>query len=156
MLHRQSFADRLITWIACAPSTSCLLCRDGRRPEHQSVGAGKVAHLNVTQRSTSKQEVEVKTSHRVMVLQQGGCHRQHDCMRLPKCQRDLLHLWPASAPWAFAILVVGTSPDSKAPHRRPHQDAGELHVALVCRPPALQLGKRCAFVGSEGAPTLQR
>ena len=25
--HRQSFADRLITWIACAPSTSCLLCR---------------------------------------------------------------------------------------------------------------------------------
>ena len=33
--------------------------RDGRRPEHQSVGAGKVAHLNVTQRSTSKQEVEV-------------------------------------------------------------------------------------------------
>ena len=45
----------------------------------------------------------------------------------------------ASAPWAFAILVVGTSPDSKAPHRRPHQDAGELHVALVCQPPALQL-----------------
>ena len=25
--HRQSFADRLITWIACAHSTSCLLCR---------------------------------------------------------------------------------------------------------------------------------
>ena len=58
----------------------------------------------------------------------------------------------ASAPWAFAILVVGTSPDSKAPHRRSHQDAGELHVALVCRLPALQLGKRCAFVGSKGAP----
>ena len=58
----------------------------------------------------------------------------------------------ASTSWAFAILVVGTSPDSKAPHRRPHQDAGELHVALVCRPPALQLGKRGAFVGSEGAP----
>ena len=33
----------------------------------------------------------MKTLHHVMVLQQGGCHRQHGCMRLPKCQRDLLH-----------------------------------------------------------------
>ena len=83
---------------------------DGRRPEHQSVGAGKVAHLNVTQRSTSKQEVEVKTLHHVMVLQQGGCHRQHGCMRLPKCQRDLLHQWLRALPghlqdlsWAPAL-----------------------------------------------------
>ena len=50
-----------------------------------------MAYLNFTQRSTRKQEVEVKTLHHVMILQQGGCHRQHSCGRLPKCQRDLLH-----------------------------------------------------------------
>ena len=32
----------------------------------------------------------------------------------------------ASAPWTFATLVVGTSLDSRAPCRRPYQDAGEL------------------------------
>ena len=30
--HRQSVADRLITWIACAPSTSSLLCRSACCP----------------------------------------------------------------------------------------------------------------------------
>ena len=56
----------------------------------------------------------------------------------------------ASASWAFAILVVGTSPGSKAPRRRPHQDAGELHVALVCQPPALQPGTRAFFALWDG------
>ena len=32
-----------------------------------------MAYLNFTQRSTRKQEVEVKTLHYVMILQQGGC-----------------------------------------------------------------------------------
>ena len=50
-----------------------------------------MAYLNFTQRSTRKQEVEVKTLHHVMILQQGGCYRQHSCRSLPKCQGDLLH-----------------------------------------------------------------
>ena len=44
-----------------------------------------MAYLNFTQRSTRKQEVEVKTLH-VMILQQGGCYRQHSCRSWPKCQ----------------------------------------------------------------------
>ena len=47
----------------------------GADPNTSLLGAGQVAHLNVTQRSTSEQEVEVKTLHHVMVLQQEECHR---------------------------------------------------------------------------------
>ena len=49
-----------------------------------------MAYLNFTQRSPRQQEVKVKTLHNVMILQQGGCRRQHSCRRLPKRQRDLL------------------------------------------------------------------
>ena len=45
-----------------------------------------MAYLNFTQRSPRQQEVKVKTLHNVMILQQGGCRRQHSCRRLPKCQ----------------------------------------------------------------------
>ena len=100
----------------------------GADPNTSLGRAGKVAYLNFTQRSPRKQEVKVKTLHHVMILQQGGCRRQHSCRRLPKCQQDLLYQRLRALPEHLQYPVVGTSLDSRAPCRRHHQEAGEQHV----------------------------